>query len=66
MRSGQATVRHLRRYSASHESTFARWYASDFAVVSLNTAALTAVIPPEHAQAWVMEASVVPQSGQKT
>jgi hypothetical protein len=63
---GHATVRNLSRYSSYHERTFARWYARDFDFVSLNKAAITAVLPPEHEQALVIEASFVPNSGQKT
>jgi hypothetical protein len=63
---GHATFRHLSRYSPYHERTFARWYARDFDLVSLNKAAITAVVPAEHEQALVMDASFVPKSGKKT
>jgi hypothetical protein len=63
---GHATFRHLSRSSPSHARTFARWYARDCAVVSLNKAAIIAVVPAEHEQAVVMDASCVPKSGQKT
>jgi hypothetical protein len=63
---GHATFRHLSGYSPDHERTFARWYARDFDLVSLNKAAITAVVPAEHEQALVMDASFVPKSGQKT
>jgi hypothetical protein len=63
---GHATFRNLSRYSAYHERTFARWYARDFDFVSLNKAAITQVIPPEHEQALVIDASFVPTSGKKT
>jgi hypothetical protein len=63
---GHATFRNLSRYSAYHERTFARWYARDFDFVSLNKAAIIHVIPPEHDQALVIDASFVPKSGQKT
>ena len=63
---GHATFRNLSRYSASYERTFARWYARDFDLVSLTKAAITQVIPPEHEQAVVIDASVVPTSGKKT
>lgn len=63
---GHATFRNLRRYSSYDERTFARWYARDFDFVSLNKAAITPVIPPEHEQALVIEASFVPKSGKKT
>ena len=63
---GHATLRNLSRYSAYHERTLARWYARDFDFVSLNKAAIIQVIPPEHAQALVIDASFVPKSGKKT
>jgi hypothetical protein len=63
---GHATFRNLSRYSSYHERTFARWYARDFDFVSLNKAAIIQVIPPEHAQALVIDASFVPKSGKKT
>ena len=63
---GHATFRNLSRYSPYHERTFARWYARDVDVVSLNKAAITAVVPSEHEQALVMDASFVPKSGKKT
>jgi hypothetical protein len=63
---GHATFRNLSRYSSYHERTFARWYASNFDFVSLNKAAIIQVIPPEHEQALVIDASFVPKSGKKT
>jgi DDE superfamily endonuclease len=63
---GHATFRHLSRYSAYHERTFARWYARDFDFVSLHKAAIIHVIPPDHEQALVIDASFVPKSGKKT
>ena len=56
---GRATFRHLSHYSPSHERTFLRWYDRDLDWVSLNKAAITAVVPPEHDQALVMDASFV-------
>ena len=47
---GHATFRNLSRYSSCHERTFARWYDRPFDFVSLNKAAITQVIPPEHQQ----------------
>ena len=41
----------------------ARWYARDVDFVSLNKAAITAVVPSAHEQALVMDASFVPKSG---
>ena len=63
---GHATFRNLSRYSAYHERTLTRWYARDFDFVSLNKAAILHVIPPEHEQALVIDASFVPKSGKKT
>src|SRR5437016_6436619 len=63
---GHSTFRTLIRYSAYHERTFARWYARDFDFVSLNKAAIIQVIPPEHAQALVIDASFVSKSGKQT
>ena len=63
---GHATFRNMSRYSPYHERTFSRWYATDFDWVSLNKAAITKVVPPEHDQALVMDASFVPKSGTQT
>jgi hypothetical protein len=63
---GHATLRNLSRYSPYNERTFARWYARDFDFVALNKAAITHMIPPEHQQALVLDASFVPKSGKKT
>ncbi len=63
---GHATFRNLSRYSSYHERTLSRWYATDFDFVSLNKAAITQVIPSEHEQALVIDASFVPKSGKTT
>jgi SRSO17 transposase len=63
---GHTTFRNMSRYSSYHERTFARWYGSDLDWVSLNQSAITAVVPPEHDQALVMDASFVPKSGKHT
>ena len=63
---GHMTFRNLSRYSPYHEKTFARWYAKGFDFVALNKAAITAVVPPEHEQALVMDASFVSKSGKAT
>jgi DDE superfamily endonuclease len=63
---GHATFRNLSRYSPYHEKTFSRWYGSTFDWVSLNQAAITEVVPAEHEQAMVMDASFVPKSGKHT
>ena len=63
---GHATFRNMSRYSPSHERTFSRWSGRGFDWVSLNQAAITEVVPPEHDQALVMDASFVPKSGKHT
>ena len=63
---GHATFRNMSRYSPSHERTCARWYGRNFDWVSLNQAAITEVVPPEHEQGLVLDASCVPKSGQHT
>jgi hypothetical protein len=63
---GHAPFRHLSRYSCYQDKTVARWDARDFAFVSLNKAAITAVIPTAHAQVLGMEASFVPTSRKQT
>ena len=63
---GHATFRHMSRYSPYHERTFARWYGRDLDWVSLNKGAITAVVPPEPDQAWVLDARFVPKSGKHT
>ena len=47
---GHATFRNMSRYSPYHERTFARWYGRNFDWVSLNQAAITEIVPPEHDQ----------------
>jgi hypothetical protein len=63
---GHATFRNLSRYSPYHERTFSRWYGRVFDWVSLNKSAITEVVPAEHEQALVMDASFVPKSGKHT
>lgn len=63
---GYATFRNMSRYSPYHERTFARWYATDLDWVSLNKTAITEVVPSEHDQALVIDASFVPKSGKHT
>ena len=63
---GHATFRNLSRYGAYHERSFARWYDRHFDFVSLNKAAITQIIPPEHQQALVIDASFIPKSGTHT
>jgi hypothetical protein len=63
---GHAPFRNLSRYSPYHERTFARWYDTPFDWVSFNKTAITEVIPSEHEQALVIDASFVPKSGKHT
>jgi hypothetical protein len=63
---GPVTFRHLRRDRPSHERTFARPCARAVAFVALPKAAMMRVVPPDHEQALVRDASFVPQSGQHT
>lgn len=63
---GHATFRNMSRYSPYHERTFARWYDTDLDWVSLNRTAITEVVPSEHDQALVIDASFVPKSGKHT
>src|ERR671916_518014 len=63
---GHATFRNLSRYSPYPDKTFSRWYGSPFDWVSLNKGAITSVVPAEHEQALVMDASFVPKSGTHT
>ena len=63
---GQATFRHLSRYSTYHERSLARGYERPFDFVSLNKAAITRVVPPENQQALVIDASFIPKSGTHT
>ena len=56
----------LRRYRSYHERSFARWHDRPFDFVALNKAAITEVIPPEHQQALVIDASFIPKRGAHT
>jgi hypothetical protein len=63
---GHATFRNMSRYSPYHERTFARQYDTNFDWVALNKGAITKVVPSEHDQALVMDASFVSKSGKQT
>lgn len=63
---GHATFRNMSRYSPYHERTFARWYDTPFDWVSFNKAAITEVVPSEHEQALIIDASFIPKSGKQT
>jgi hypothetical protein len=60
---GHVTFRHLSRYSPYHERTCARHFATAVDFVALNKAAIMRVVPPDHEQALVLDASFVPTSG---
>jgi len=63
---GHATFRNMSRYSSYHEKTFSRWYDRPFDWVSLNKAAITQGVSPEHEQALAIDASFIPKSGKQT
>jgi hypothetical protein len=63
---GHVTFRNLSRYSPDHEKPFARHFATSVDFVALNKAAITQVVPPDHEQALVLDASFVPKSGKHT
>jgi hypothetical protein len=63
---GHATFRNMSRYSPYHEKTFARQYDTNFDWIALNKGAITRVVPSEHDQALVMDASFVSKSGKQT
>jgi len=66
MAPGKATFRNLSRYSGYHEKTFSRGFGRDYDWVGLNREAIGQVIPPEHEQALVMDASFIGKSGRHT
>ena len=63
---GPMTFRNLSRYSRYHEKSFARWFARKFDWLEVNHVAITQVVPAEHEQALVMDASFLAKSGQQT
>lgn len=63
---GHATFRNMSRYSPYHERTFSRWYDTSFDWVSFNKIAITEVVPPDHEQGLIIDASFVPKSGKHT
>jgi hypothetical protein len=63
---GKATFRNLSRYSGYHEKSFARGFSRTYDWTTLNHAALTEVIPADHEQALVMDASFIGKSGRAT
>jgi len=60
------TFRNLSRYSPYHEKTFARRFATAVDFVALNKAAMMRVVPQDHEQALVLDASFIPKSGKHT
>lgn len=63
---GKATFRNLSRYSGYHEKSFSRGFGRTYDWTALNQAALTEVIPADHEQALVMDASFIGKSGRAT
>jgi hypothetical protein len=63
---GRVTCRHWSRYSPYHEQTFARWFARDMALVSLNCAAIVEVVPQSHEHVLACDPRFVPKSGKHT
>jgi len=63
---GHVTFRNLSRYSPYHEKTFARWFARDWDVVSLNRAAIVEVVPPHNEHILAFDPSLVSKSGTYT
>jgi hypothetical protein len=65
MRPGCVTCRHWSRDRPSHANTLARWFARDGDVVSLQRAAMVAVVPPSHAHVLAFEPRFGPKRGQR-
>jgi len=63
---GHVTFRNLSRYSPYHEKTFARHFATSVDFVALSKAAIMQVVPPDHEQVLVLDASFIPKSGKHT
>jgi hypothetical protein len=63
---GHVTLRNLHRYSPYHERTFARWCARDCDCVTLNHAAMVAVVPQSHEHMLAFDPSFVPKRGAHT
>jgi uncharacterized protein with NAD-binding domain and iron-sulfur cluster len=63
---GPITFRNLSRYSGYHEKTVARGFARAVDWVALNREAIAQVVPPEHEQALVLDASFIAKSGRQT
>ena len=63
---GHATFRNMSRYSPYHERTFARWYDTNLDWVALNKAVIIEIVPADHEQALIIDASFVSKSGKHT
>ncbi len=59
---GPITFRNLSCYSCYHEKIFARGFSREFDWVALNQEAIEQVVPAEHEQALVLNASFIPKS----
>ena len=66
MAPGAATFRNLSRYSEYDEKTFSRGFGRSYDWVSFNHEAIGQVVPPDHEQALVLDASFVKKSGRCT
>ncbi len=63
---GRATFRNLSRYSGYDEKTFSRGFGRAYDWTALNQAAIVEVVPADHEQALVMDASFIGKSGRAT
>jgi hypothetical protein len=63
---GRATFRNLSRYSVYGEKTFSRGFGREFDWVLFNREAIDQVIPRDHEQALVLDASFIDKSGRCT
>lgn len=66
MAPGSATFRNLSRYSEYGEKTFSRGFGRSYDWVAFNHEAISQVIPRDHEQALVLDASFVKKSGRCT
>lgn len=63
---GKTTFRNLSRYSEYEEKTFSRGFGRAYDWVQINYAAIREVIPSDHEQALVLDASFIGKSGRQT
>ena len=66
MAPGSATFRNLSRYSEYEEKTFSRSFGRPYGWVAFNVEAISQVLPSDHEQALVLDASFVKKSGRST